>query len=286
MNTLQGSTQNKQQPALATGGPAQPARGTPRWLAALMGFEAVTLALVSTLHVSHTLGGGSKPFNPTAAGIAEAVIGVVLLAGAVTLWRTPRAGALAATAFAIAGFLAGLGFTISGGDAIDIAYHAVMLPLLVFTLVALLRLRPVRRGYIRPPWMQRQIANRLVPRFRTDIISLLSVPGRRTGRWHTVPVAILENDDQRYLLSYRGASDWALNLRASGHGTLSNQGRSEQITVSEVPLSERPRLLDLYRNRYGAMPTVGAVLRALPDPADHPIFRITKNHPAPFTGRC
>jgi deazaflavin-dependent oxidoreductase (nitroreductase family) len=253
-----------------------------------MGFEPVTLALVSTLHLSNTLGGGSKPFNPTAAGIAEALIGLALAAGAVALWRTPRgrAGALAATVFAVAGFLVGLGFTISGGDAVDIAYHAVMLPLLVFTLVALLRLRSVRRGYIRPPWTQRQIANRLVPRFRPDIISLLSVPGRRTGRPHTVPVAVLEDDGQRYLVSYRGASDWALNLRASRHGTLSSQGHREPITVSEVPVSERPRLLDLYRSRYGAMPTVGAVLRALPDPADHPIFRIGETDPASFAGQC
>jgi hypothetical protein len=28
------------------------------------------------------------------------------------------------------------------------------------------------------------------------------------------------------------------------------------------------------------MPTVAATLRALPDPADHPIFRITDSRPA------
>jgi hypothetical protein len=113
-------------------------------IAVLMGFEALTLALISTLHLSHTLGGRSKPFNPTAAGTAEAVIGVVLAAGAVSLLRSQkgRTAALAATGFAIAGFLVGLTFTISGGNAIDIAYHAVMLPLLLLTLRALLRLRP------------------------------------------------------------------------------------------------------------------------------------------------
>ena len=43
----------------------------------------------------------------------------------------------------------------------------------------------------------------------------------------------------------------------------------------EVSANERAPLLDVFRDRYGKMPTVGAVLRALPDPADHPIFRIT-----------
>jgi hypothetical protein len=39
-------------------------------------------------------------------------------------------------------------------------------------------------------------------------------------------------------------------------------------------------LLDVYTDRFGKMPTVGSVLRALPDPADHPIFRITTSRPA------
>ncbi len=43
----------------------------------------------------------------------------------------------------------------------------------------------------------------------------------------------------------------------------------------ELTLAEREPLLDLYRERFGGLPTVSKVLRALPDPADHPIFRIT-----------
>jgi hypothetical protein len=41
-----------------------------------------------------------------------------------------------------------------------------------------------------------------------------------------------------------------------------------------VPATERGRLLDAYRDRPGTMPTVSRVLRAMQDPADHPIFRI------------
>ena len=124
-----------------------------------MGLEALTLAVISPLHLSGVLGGGAKPFNPTAAGTAEAVIGVVLILGAFALGPGTARGrdaALAATAFAIIGFLVGLSFTLRGGDAIDVAYHAVMLPLLAFTMVALLRLRPTRRRSIRPQWLQRR----------------------------------------------------------------------------------------------------------------------------------
>jgi hydrogenase/urease accessory protein HupE len=111
-------------------------------IAVLIGFEAATLAVIASLHLGHVLAGGRKPFRPTAAGIAEAIIGIVLVYGAVALNRGSRHAwgiALAAVAFAIAGFLLGLTFTLRGGDAIDIAYHATMLPLLLLTLIVLLR---------------------------------------------------------------------------------------------------------------------------------------------------
>jgi deazaflavin-dependent oxidoreductase (nitroreductase family) len=131
------------------------------------------------------------------------------------------------------------------------------------------------RRYLKPPWMQRHVANRLVPLFRRSLISKLSVRGRRSGRWHTVPVAVLEHEGERYLVSYRGESDWARNLRAAGGGRLRGQGRVEEVAVVEVPVAERAPLLEEYRARFGKMPTVAGVLDALPDPADHPIFRVT-----------
>jgi hypothetical protein len=100
-----------------------------------MGFVASTLAGMSVLHLAGTFGRG------TDAGIAEAVIGAVLVAGAVALARGgDRRAALAATAFAIAGFLVGLRFTIDDGG-VELAYHLAVLPLLVLTLTALIRAR-------------------------------------------------------------------------------------------------------------------------------------------------
>src|SRR5215475_6069508 len=106
-----------------------------RRIAILMGLEVLSLAIISTLHLSGVLAGRrGKPFNPTAAGTAEALIGTVLLLGVAALVRDQARGreaAIAATGFAIVGFLVGLTFTVRGGDAIDIAYHATVLPLLV-----------------------------------------------------------------------------------------------------------------------------------------------------------
>jgi F420H(2)-dependent quinone reductase len=131
------------------------------------------------------------------------------------------------------------------------------------------------RRFLKPPWGQRYIGNRLAPLFRPSVVSKLSVRGRNSGRWHTTPVAVLEYEGERYLISYRGASNWALNLEASHEGRLARRGRLEEIAVEDVPVERRAPLLAVYTERFGRMPTVGAVLRDLPDPADHPTFRIT-----------
>jgi hypothetical protein len=50
-----------------------------------------------------------------------------------------------ASAFAVVSFIVGLTFTLSGGAAIDIAYHLAMLPVLVGTTVLLVRSRSRRQ---------------------------------------------------------------------------------------------------------------------------------------------
>jgi deazaflavin-dependent oxidoreductase (nitroreductase family) len=135
------------------------------------------------------------------------------------------------------------------------------------------------RRYIKPPWMQRHVGNRMSVLFRPSLISKLSVRGRHSGRWHTTPVAVLEHNGERYLVSYRGASDWVRNLETSHTARLTQRGSAQEIEVADVPVAERAALLDVYRDRFAKMPTVGSVLRALPDPADHPMFRITASRP-------
>ena len=108
-----------------------------RAISALMVVEALSLAVISALHLSGVVRGGTRPYNPEAAGIAEAVIGVVLTAGviaAVSSHKHGRTAAQAAIGFAIAGFIVGLTFTIIGGQPVDVAYHATVLPLLIVTL--------------------------------------------------------------------------------------------------------------------------------------------------------
>jgi hypothetical protein len=117
-------------------------RSLTRIVVTLMGLETASLVVIASLHLDHVLAGGKKPFRPTDAGIAEAVIALVLLVGIAALLRgfaRAHGIALASVLFAIAGFVVGLTFTLRGGDTIDIAYHATVLPLLLATLLLLLR---------------------------------------------------------------------------------------------------------------------------------------------------
>ena len=106
---------------------------TDRRIAALMGFVAATLVVMSVLHLAGGMGEGSS------AGIPEAVIAVVLAAGALALGRGARGVALGAVVFAVVGFGIGFSFTVRDGSAVDIAYHVTMLPLLLLALVGLSR---------------------------------------------------------------------------------------------------------------------------------------------------
>lgn len=103
-------------------------------------FEAATLAVVSFVHLSGLDGGTSANFR-MGAGIAEGVLCVVLLVGAIALQRGSTRAAMVALGVTILGFLYGLSITLRSGHLTDIVYHATMLPILALTLVTLFRAR-------------------------------------------------------------------------------------------------------------------------------------------------
>lgn len=133
--------------------------------------------------------------------------------------------------------------------------------------------------YLRPPWPARVIGNRMAKIFARSVLSTLAVRGRKTGRWRKVPVAVLDHGGQRYLIAPRGQTDWSRNLRAAGSGRLARKGRIEEFDAVEVPVTERPPLIEVYLESFGRFPTVADTFRQLPDPADHPTFRIVPSRP-------
>jgi deazaflavin-dependent oxidoreductase (nitroreductase family) len=128
-------------------------------------------------------------------------------------------------------------------------------------------------AYLRPPLFQRRFFNPLAMRAGIGGATTLAVAGRRSGQVRTIPVIPIEHDGARYLVSTRGEAEWVRNLRAAGKGELRRRGRSEPFSAEEVPVAERPPVLAAYRVVAGRV--VKSYFAALPEPADHPVFRIT-----------
>jgi deazaflavin-dependent oxidoreductase (nitroreductase family) len=100
----------------------------------------------------------------------------------------------------------------------------------------------------------------------------LTVRGRRTGRPVRTPVPTLEVEGARYLVSGGGETHWVRNLRAAGQGELRKGRTRELFRAVEVGGDEHDRVVAAYREHMGWR--AREFFAALPDPADHPVFRV------------
>jgi hypothetical protein len=79
---------------------------------------------------------------------------------------------------------------------------------------------------------------------------LLSVQGRRTGAWHSVPVNPLSLAGQRYLVAPRGDTQWVRNLRVSRQARLTLGRLTETVRVEEVADPAKPPILRAYLEQW------------------------------------
>jgi deazaflavin-dependent oxidoreductase (nitroreductase family) len=112
--------------------------------------------------------------------------------------------------------------------------------------------------------------------------SLLTVHGRNSGRPHTVPVILIEQDGERWLVAPYGVVQWVRNIRAAGTATLTRGRCSETISVTELPAQEAAPILKEYLLHVsGGVRSYFDAKRDSPIEAferealRHPVFRIT-----------
>ncbi|GAA4978869.1 nitroreductase family deazaflavin-dependent oxidoreductase [Yinghuangia aomiensis] len=72
---------------------------------------------------------------------------------------------------------------------------------------------------------------------------LLTVAGRRSGVPRTTPVAPVAMDGSLYIVQAYPGSAWVRNARAAGTGSLARGRHTRQVTLVELPVSERARVL-------------------------------------------
>ena len=122
--------------------PLAPANQSSILIGRLMLAEAATFAIASVLHF-----GVAETFIDAA--VPEAIIAIVLGAGAVALMRRGAGSwwlALATTLFALLGVIIGLSVILGGrvSRPVDLAYHATIFVALVITVVLLLARRQTK----------------------------------------------------------------------------------------------------------------------------------------------
>ncbi|MER0245118.1 nitroreductase/quinone reductase family protein [Streptomyces sp. HSW2009] len=111
--------------------------------------------------------------------------------------------------------------------------------------------------YSKPNWFEARVLSGSIAWLARRGVSLfgsaeLSVRGRTSGEWRSVPVNPLPLDDTHYLVSARGTTQWVRNMRAAGGGQLRKGRRVQPFTAIELPEgAEKIHVLRTYLTRWG-----------------------------------
>ena len=114
-------------------------------------------------------------------------------------------------------------------------------------------------------------------------LTLLSVRGCKSGNVYTTPVALVEDQGNRWLVAAFGEVNWVRNLRAAGEAQLRHGRRSETINVVELGIVEAAPILKQFLKKYQLVPffrpyfdvTLQAPLTDFErEAAHHPVFRL------------
>jgi deazaflavin-dependent oxidoreductase (nitroreductase family) len=124
-------------------------------------------------------------------------------------------------------------------------------------------------NYVQPGFVMAHIVN---PVLKFIGAPTLTVRGRRSGLPITTPLAPFDYEGARYLIGGGGETHWVRNLRAAGEGQLRMGGKHQDFRAIELQGSERDRIVAAYREHMGRRSE--GYFRELPDPADHPAFRV------------
>jgi len=117
-------------------------------------------------------------------------------------------------------------------------------------------------------------------------MALLTVPGRKTGRPRTTPVALATYGEGWLLVAVYGQCDWSRNLEASGMATVTQRGRVSEVAARRLPAAEGgPVLREQMRGAPALIRRMTAAYFNAPldapwsaweqEAVDHPVFELT-----------
>ena len=111
---------------------------------------------------------------------------------------------------------------------------------------------------------------------------VLTTRGRKSGQLRSVPVSLVEDGDDKWLVAPYGPVSWVQNSRAEGRVTLSRRGRVGMYAVREVSAAEAGPVLKKYLTIAGATRPYFTATRDSPveefvaEAGKHPVFALTE----------
>jgi deazaflavin-dependent oxidoreductase (nitroreductase family) len=114
----------------------------------------------------------------------------------------------------------------------------------------------------------------------SDTITL-EVKGRRSGMIRSNVVTWVEQDEERYLVSPRGESEWVRNVRAADGEAVIRRRGGQKVRLEEVRAEERAPIIKAYlaKTKMATRQHFGVDAKAEIEEfeaiaARHPVFRI------------
>ena len=110
---------------------------------------------------------------------------------------------------------------------------------------------------------------------------LMTVRGRKSGRFYTTPVSVMKVNGRRWLVAPYGERQWVKNARAAGQVVLRRGRRSEAVAIEEeLDPAQSALVLQRYvieepitRRFFDATP-LSSLQDFIAEATRHPVFRI------------
>jgi len=118
-------------------------------------------------------------------------------------------------------------------------------------------------------------------------LQLLTHRGRKSGNLYSTPVALVEQNDTRWLVAAFGEVNWVHNIRSAGTAKLTSGWRKEIVEVHELEPEESAPILKQFLQKYGLVPFIPPYFEAKAaspltdfeqEALHHPVFRIVRKH--------
>jgi len=125
------------------------------------------------------------------------------------------------------------------------------------------------KKYLKPPAFLSKFINPLIVTFH--LLPILSVVGRKTGKIIRTPIFPFMYKGKTYLVAPRGETQWVRNLRITKKGTIMTFANTREFRAEEIAGKLRSDIVTAYRKKTKIAESEFA---AIPDPADHPTFKV------------